>query len=91
MAAGDLKRSTSGVLLPAQVSSEIWSTTQEQSAVMAVSRQISLPGSGVSIPIITGLATPLRPRPGCLIWLSTILTSTVSMRVATHATCRRGD
>lgn len=54
MAAGDLKRSTSGVNLPAQVSAEIWSTTQESSAVMAVSRQISLPGSGVSIPIITG-------------------------------------
>ena len=28
--------------------------TQETSAVMAVSRQISLPGSGVSIPIVTG-------------------------------------
>lgn len=54
MAAGDLKRSTSGVVLPAQVSSEIWATTQEQSAVMAVSRQIQLPGSGVTIPIITG-------------------------------------
>ena len=54
MAAGDLKRSTSGVLLPAQVSSEIWSTTQQASAVMAVSRQIALPGSGISIPIVTG-------------------------------------
>lgn len=54
MAAGDLKRSTSGVVLPAQVSSEIWATTQEQSAVMAVSRRIQLPGSGVTIPIITG-------------------------------------
>ena len=54
MAAGDLKRSTSGVVLPAQVSTEIWANTQEQSAVMAVSRQISLPGSGVTIPLITG-------------------------------------
>ena len=54
MAAGDLKRSTSGVVLPAQVSSEIWATTQEQSAVMAVSRRIALPGAGLSIPIITG-------------------------------------
>lgn len=54
MAAGDLKRSTSGVVLPAQVSAEIWSTTQEASAVMAVSRQIALPGSGITIPIITG-------------------------------------
>lgn len=54
MAAGDLKRSTSGVVLPAQVSAEIWATTQEASAVMAASRQISLPGSGLTIPIITG-------------------------------------
>ena len=54
MAAGDLKRSTSGVVLPAQVSSEIWASTQETSAVMAVSRQISLPGSGITIPIVTG-------------------------------------
>jgi HK97 family phage major capsid protein len=54
MAAGDLKRSTSGVVLPLQVSQEIWASTQQASAVMAVSRQISLPGSGLSIPIITG-------------------------------------
>lgn len=57
MAAGDLNRSTGGVNLPPQVSAEIWSTTQETSAVMAVSRQITLPGSGVSIPIITGDST----------------------------------
>lgn len=50
----DISRSTSGVNLPEQVASEIWSSAQEQSAVMAVSRQISLPGSGVTIPIITG-------------------------------------
>lgn len=54
MAAGDLKRTTSGVNLPPQVSSEIWSTAQEVSAVMSVSRRINLPGSGVSIPIVTG-------------------------------------
>ena len=54
MAAGDLKRSTSGVLLPAQVSTEIWGGVQESSAVMAASRQIALPGSGVSIPVVTG-------------------------------------
>jgi HK97 family phage major capsid protein len=54
MAAGDLKRTTSGVSLPLQVSNEIWTTAQELSAVMAVSRQITLPGSGLSIPIVTG-------------------------------------
>lgn len=50
----DISRTTSGVNLPKQVSSEIWATAQEQSAVMAVSRQITLPGSGLSIPVITG-------------------------------------
>jgi HK97 family phage major capsid protein len=54
MAAGDLKRGTSGVVLPAQVSSEIWGSTQEASAVMAASRQIALPGSGITVPLITG-------------------------------------
>lgn len=50
----DISRTTSGVNLPAQVASEVWSSAQEQSAVMAVSRQIALPGSGISIPIVTG-------------------------------------
>lgn len=54
MAAGDLKRTTSGINLPASVSSEIWGAAQEASAVMAASRQIALPGSGISIPIVTG-------------------------------------
>lgn len=50
----DISRSTSGVNLPPQVASEIWSNAQAESAVMAVSRQINLPGAGVSIPVITG-------------------------------------
>ena len=54
MAVGDIKRTTPGIVLPAAVSSEIWSSTQEASAVMAVSRQIALPGPGITIPIITG-------------------------------------
>ena len=54
MAVGDIKRTTTGVVLPLQVSSEIWSNAQEQSAVMTVSRRIALPGSGISIPIVTG-------------------------------------
>lgn len=57
MAVGDIKRSTSGVVLPAQVSSEIWASTIETSAVMAVSRQIALPGSGITIPLVTGDST----------------------------------
>lgn len=54
MAAGDINRGTTGVNLPEQVSAEIWGGVQETSAVMAASRQIRLPGSGVSIPIVTG-------------------------------------
>lgn len=57
MAVGDLKRSTTGVVLPAQVSTEIWSGVLEASAVMAASRQIALPGAGLSIPVITGDST----------------------------------
>ncbi|GAA1337163.1 phage major capsid protein [Arthrobacter roseus] len=54
MAGIDINRSTSGVLLPPEVSGEIWSNAITESAVMQLSRQITLPGSGVSIPIITG-------------------------------------
>ena len=50
----DINRGTSGVNLPVEVSSEIWADAQEASAVMSMARQISLPGSGASIPIITG-------------------------------------
>lgn len=52
----DISRATSGVNLPPDVSQEIWGDTLEASAVMQASRQINLPGSGVSIPIVTGEA-----------------------------------
>lgn len=54
MAGIDINRTTSGVNLPPQVSDEIWGTAVEQSAVMSLARRITLPGSGVSIPIVTG-------------------------------------
>ena len=54
MAGIDINRSTSGVVLPKNISDEIWANAQEQSAVMALSRRINLPGTGVTIPIITG-------------------------------------
>lgn len=57
MAAVDINRGTSGVSLPASVSNEIWGATVEQSTIMQVSRQISLPGNGVTIPMVTGEAT----------------------------------
>ena len=39
--------------LPKQVSAEIIQKTQESSAVMRLARQLALPGSGLSIPVIT--------------------------------------
>ena len=54
MAVGDIKRTTAGVVLPPVISNEIWSTVQQTSAVMAVSRQVTLPGAGLTIPIVTG-------------------------------------
>lgn len=53
----DISRATSGVLLPPQVSSEIWGNTVEASAIMSAARRINLPGSGVSVPVITGEPT----------------------------------
>lgn len=53
MAATDINR-TKTIALPGEVSSEILQKTQESSAVMALARQIKLPGLGVTIPIITG-------------------------------------
>src|SRR6218665_3262061 len=56
MAGIDLNRTTTGAadLLPKEISTEIWADAQEQSAVMQLARQINMPGSGVTIPIITG-------------------------------------
>lgn len=53
----DISRATSGVNLPPEVSSEIWSNTIQASVVMQAARRINLPGSGVNIPIITGEPT----------------------------------
>lgn len=41
-------------VLPKEVSSEIIAKTQEQSAVMRLARQVTLPGNGMEIPVITG-------------------------------------
>lgn len=44
----------SNIALPTEVSSEIIQKTQEQSAIMQLARQITLPGRGLTIPVITG-------------------------------------
>lgn len=53
MAGIDLNR-TSGVTLPKELSQDIWADATEASSVMSLSRQIALPGSGVTVPVITG-------------------------------------
>ena len=50
----DISRGTSGVALPSDLSQEIWGNVVENSVVMAASRQIALPGSGVTVHSITG-------------------------------------
>lgn len=47
----DVNRSA---FLPAQIAKEILTKTQENSAVMALARQINLPGTGVAVPVIMG-------------------------------------
>lgn len=50
----DVNRGTTGVVLPKEVSQEIWTNMQEASAVQQRARRIDLPGPGMTIPIITG-------------------------------------
>jgi len=48
----DTYRGTSGVSLPKQLSNEILQSAQEQSLIMRLARKVTLPGSGLSIPVI---------------------------------------
>lgn len=50
----DMSTKTTGVVLPKDVSSEIIAKAQEASAVMSLAAPIALPGSGLTIPVITG-------------------------------------
>lgn len=43
----------SNITLPTEVSQEILAKTRESSAIMRLARQIALPGTGASIPVIT--------------------------------------
>lgn len=44
----------SDITLPSEISSEILQKTQQSSAIMQLARQVSLPGRGLTIPVITG-------------------------------------
>lgn len=50
----DINRGTTGLQLNPEQTNEIWAATVEQSAVMQLAQRVTLPGSGISIPIITG-------------------------------------
>lgn len=54
MAGIDVNRTTSGVRLDPVAAAEIWSAAEEASAAMTLATQIPLPGSGVTVDIITG-------------------------------------
>src|SRR5690606_13318952 len=49
-----ISRATNGVNLPVGVATSIWADAQESSAVMQLANRITLPGTGVSVPMITG-------------------------------------
>lgn len=44
----------SNITLPTEVASEILQKTQDESAVMTLARKITLPGSGLTFPVISG-------------------------------------
>lgn len=50
----DVNRGTTGIDLTPEQSAEIWSAAEYSSAVMQLASPIHLPGSGISVPIITG-------------------------------------
>ncbi len=50
----DINRGTSGVVLPLQLSQDVWAKAVEESAIMRLANRIALPGSGVTVPVITG-------------------------------------
>ncbi len=54
MTALDISRETTGVALPFELSTEIWSKAQEGSAVMQLARRVALPGAGLEFQTITG-------------------------------------
>lgn len=53
----DINRGTTGLVLTPEQSGEIIAKAVEQSAIMQIAERVSLPGRGVSIPVITGEPT----------------------------------
>lgn len=53
----DVSRSTTGITLTPEQSQEIWSKADYASAVLQLANRVNLPGSGLSVDIITGEPT----------------------------------
>ena len=53
----NIRRGTTGLVLTPEMSNEIFAKAIEQSAVMQLAERVSLPGSGLSIRVITGEPT----------------------------------
>ena len=45
---------TTGIVLPTEVSDEVWAKVQQGSTVMRLSNRIDLPYAGAEVPMITG-------------------------------------
>lgn len=54
MAGIQVNRTLSGVVLPQTLSSSIWQTVQEASVITKLAQRIDMPGTGVTVPLITG-------------------------------------
>lgn len=56
----DINRGTEGLsaVLPAAVSREIWSDMQRESVVQRLCRRVQMPGTGLSVPIVTSDPEP---------------------------------
>lgn len=49
----DINRTTNSMALPSDLSNEIISKTQHESAIMRLARPVTIPGRGLTIPVIT--------------------------------------
>lgn len=50
----NVNRKTTGIVLTPEQSREVWANATKESAVMTLGQRVELPGSGVSIDVITG-------------------------------------
>ena len=76
----DLNRASSGLSLPASVSSEILAKTTEASVIQRAARRVALPGNGAVVSVVTGEPTAA--------WVGETEAKTVSNGAAAHKVLR---